>query len=182
MLTQIRFQAPRLRETPHMLGRDLAIAWRREVDVFAAAEIGWIAEEAHRTCARLFGPRVTSAVIHDAHRAAAGFALLAAHPRIRLRAERILGTSVTLQSCQVICARDATLPTNMVPGVAMIVVPLAASPAIRPGAIFMARPHLWRAGMTGRSLRPIAPPQCHGQRLTHPMTRFGRIHPSSQAK
>lgn len=149
MLTQIRFQAPRLRETPHILGRDLAIAWRREADVFAAEEIGWIAEEAHRTCARLFGPRVTSAVIHDAHRAAAGFALLAAHPRIRLRAERILGTSVTLQSCQVICARDATLPTNMVPRVAMIVVPLAASPAIRPGAIFhgtappMASRHDW---------------------------------------
>jgi hypothetical protein len=136
MLSQIRPQARRLRETPHLPGLDLATAWHRETDVFAAEEIGWVFEEARRTCARLFGPHIAGAVIHDAHLATAGFALLAAHPRIRGRAQRILGTAVALETCLVICARAATLPRTRLLGEAMIVVPLAPTAAERPGTIF----------------------------------------------
>ena len=100
-----------------------ATVWRNERDVFAGAELGWIAEEARRHLHRIAGIATDFHVIDDPHLRDRAFALLAAHPRLTSRAAALLDAPVEIAATRLHCG---TLVRPNIPALAGViaVVPL----------------------------------------------------------
>lgn len=88
---------------PSIIRPQPATAWRNERGVFAAAELGWIADEARRHLHREAGLRADFHVIDDLHRRDPGFARLAGHPRLTARAAALLGEPVEIAATRLHC-------------------------------------------------------------------------------
>lgn len=78
-------------------------AWRNERHVFAAAELGWLCDEARRRLHRTAGRAEGFDVLRDVHLDRDAFGLLAAHPRLLARAADLLGDDVEIDHALVQC-------------------------------------------------------------------------------
>jgi hypothetical protein len=143
--------------------------WRHEDGVFAADELGWLAEQARRRLNLELGWPDGPALLHDLHLRDESFRRLATHPRLLTRAERLIGAPVAIAATALFAGDDIRLPSAFLAADVLVVVPLAARHPAKPGGAGFgtrlpeATRHDWpflvalrRAGAAERPTAPVA--------------------------
>lgn len=109
--------------------------WRWETNVFAAEELGWVAEQARRRVNLELGWPDGPALLCDLHLRDEAFRRLAAHPRLLARARDLLGGPVAIATTALFAGDDIRLPAAVLSADAVILVPLNSRHPLVPGAI-----------------------------------------------
>lgn len=109
--------------------------WRREADVFAAGELGWVAEQARRRVNLELGWPDGPALLCDLHQRDEAFRRLAAHPRLLMRAADLVGGPVAIATTALFAGEDIRLPAAILAADALILVALTSRHPVAPGAI-----------------------------------------------
>jgi hypothetical protein len=109
--------------------------WRQESDVFAAGELGWVAEQAHRRVNLELGWPDGPALLYDLHLRDEAFRRLAAHPRLLARACDLIGGPIAIATTALFAGQDIRLPETVLAADALVLVALTSRHPSTPGAI-----------------------------------------------